>query len=543
MLEVLETLDGAAVVRWGHACVEGLVRHCDEINDLNVFPIPDSDTGTNLLFTMRAAVDSIARLVPENPTAHDVAAAMARGATTGARGNSGIILSQVMRGVAEATVDGPLTGRTLADALHAAATLVRGAVSVPVEGTVVTVLDCAAAAARTCARDSPVAEVATIAADAAVDALQRTRGQLDVLEAAGAVDAGGLGLVVLLDAMVAVITGVEPQRPRFVRERRNSAAPARDAAADSQLAQDYEVMFLLRETDENQVAILRRHLGQLGDSVIIVSDGDGCWSAHVHCRDAGAAVDAGLAAGRVHQVRINCFALDAANAGAVVESPTVDFADRGILAVVAGDGAAALYEGEGATVLRCDEPISATQLLKAIRAMDNREVLVLPNGALSAQELVAVGVAARDARRDVLLLPCSSMVQGLAALAVHDQMRIAVDDAFAMSEAASSTRWGSLRVAPGRALTLVGTCNEGDGLGLIGHEVVVIEADVAVAGRLLLDRVLGLGGELVTFLVGADAPAELVEQLSEHVSQHHQGVELMIYPGGQAGDLLQLGVE
>ncbi|WP_374101059.1 DAK2 domain-containing protein [Antrihabitans sp. YC2-6] len=545
---MLDALDGAALLRWANACVDGLIRHCDEINDLNVFPIPDSDTGTNLLFTMRAAVESVTRNAPPRASAHDVAVAMARGATTGARGNSGIILSQVMRGVAESTSDGPLTATSLRDALDSATVLVRGAVSVPVEGTIVTVLECAAVAARSCPADAPIADVATAAATAAAEALERTPTQLQVLSEAGVVDAGGLGLVVLLDVLVAVITGVAPRRPQFVRRRpvvreQKRRTPHSPRKPQSPAMQDYEVMYLLRETDEVRIAALRRSLGEIGDSVIIVSDGDGCWSAHVHCKDAGAAVEAGIDAGRIFQVRVNCFALDAEGGRRALETPVVGIADRGILALVEGDGAAALFRAEGATVLRCDEPISATKLLSAIRSMDNREVLVLPNGALSAHELVAVGVAARDAMRDVLLLPSSAMVQGLAALAVHDPMRIAVDDAFAMSEAASGTKWGSLRMATERALTLVGTCERGDGLGLIGNEVVIVESDVEDAGRKLLDRVLGLGGEMVTILVGAAASPGLVKTLSDHISRVHHGVEVMVYPSGQSGDLLQLGVE
>ncbi len=545
MLEVLDALDGDALQRWGHACVDGLVRHCEEINDLNVFPIPDSDTGTNLLFTMRAAMESVEQNTSGQPSAHEVAVAMARGATTGARGNSGIILSQVIRGLAESSQDGPLTSTTFRAALDVGASLVRSAVSVPVEGTIVTVLDCAAAAARECSDDTPIAQLAVRVADAAVEALERTPGQLAILGDAGAVDAGGLGLVVLLDALVWVITGFTPDRRHFVRAR-PAAIDAGAADADCTAIagkQDFEVMYLLADSDESRIATLRARLGELGDSVIIVDDGAGCWSSHVHCRDAGAAVEAGLAAGRVYQLRINCFALDEVNAARSQDKPLTGSADRGILAVVEGDGAAELYRSEGATVLRCDQPITATQLLAAIRKMGNREVLVLPNGALAAHQLVAVGVAARDTRRDVLLLPSSSMVQGLAALAVHDVLRIAVDDAFAMSEVAASTRWGSLRVAAERALTLVGTCEKGDGLGLIGREVVVIEADVEEASRKLLDRVLGLGGELVTMLVGADAPATLVAHLETHIAEHHPGVEVMVYPGGQKGDLLQLGVE
>ncbi|WP_454196419.1 DAK2 domain-containing protein [Nocardia sp. Marseille-Q1738] len=599
-------MDGMALLCWGRTCLTGLELRREEINALNVFPVPDADTGTNLLATMRAAV-AAAEAAAASPSAnsadsaaHTVAAAMAHGATVGARGNSGIILSQVLRGVAEAVRGGPLTADRLRDALARASALVREALSVPIEGTILTVLDCASAAAATCP-DQALGDVALAAADGAAKALGDTPFQLGVLRAAGVVDAGARGLVVLLDSLVSVTRGEAPTRPEYPRARE---AAMRSAPVDAEPR--YEVMYLLADADEAKVAALRARLAELGDSVVVVGDGDRSWSAHVHCADAGAAVEAGIAAGTLSRIRIEnvafgahheghdetvvpwadrrgggagtgSFAIvdetDAAegsgresaarvepapSGGAVVGSTAAGSqvagvlgaawisrppADRGILAVVAGDGAASLFEDAGAVVLAADPAVTATTLLAAIRRMPNREVLVLPNGALPAHELVAVGVAARDAHRDVLLLPSASMVQGLAALAVHDRGRIAVDDAFAMSEAAATTRWGSLRAATERALTLVGTCASGDGLGLVGHEVVVIDRDVRTAGRTLLDRLLAFGGELVTLLMGAEAPEELGAELAAHIAQGFPGVEVIVYSGGQHGDLVQIGVE
>ncbi|TJZ81704.1 DAK2 domain-containing protein [Rhodococcus oryzae] len=537
-------MDGEALLRWSRRCVDGLVARCEEINSLNVFPVPDSDTGTNLLFTMRAAAES-AEVVGPAASVGAVAAALARGAVAGARGNSGVILSQVLRGIAEVAGDEPLDARLLRGALNEAAVLATEAISIPVEGTIVTVLRHAAAAADGCPHDAALSVVAAEAADAAAEALARTPSQLSVLGAAGVVDAGGLGLLVILDALVGVVTGATPERQDIVVVPVTLASPGAvappSACADEPGDQDYEVMYLLSGSDSRRVDTLRSRLGELGDSVIIVGDGDGSWSVHVHCSDPGPAVEAGLAAGRTHDIRISCFALDETRAGRV--GRRADSTDRGVLAIVAGDGAADLFAGEGATVLRCDEPVTPDQLLDAIRGLDCGEVLVLPNGALSAPELVAIGVAARDESHEVLLLPCSSMVQGLAALAVHDPGRAAVDDVFAMSEAAATTRWGSLRVATERALTLMGTCEAGDGLGLIGREVVVIAPDPAEAGRRLIDQVLGVGGELLTLLLGAEIPAGFADLLSEHVAARHPGVEVLIYEGGQSGDLLQLGVE
>ncbi|MGW6701406.1 DAK2 domain-containing protein [Nocardia sp. NPDC055049] len=650
-----ESLDGPDLLVWARGCRTDLELRRAEIDALNVFPIADADTGTNLLATMRAAVATAERAVldAQDATSHLVAQALARGATTGARGNSGIILSQVLRGIAEAVVAGPLTGARLQEALRRSAVLVRTGLSAPVEGTILTVLDRAAAAAAEVAEPS-LEEVARAAAEGAARALSRTPTQLGVLRAAGVVDAGARGLLVLLDCLVAEVCGEAPARVRYTRGERADQGPhrrpddgdeqgatlpggsgdidhgpARDGEGEAvsdgreQRIRDdhdhrdrdadphFEVMYVISGTDETAAGGLRDRLAVLGDSVVVVGDGDSTWSAHVHCRDAGAAIEAGLAVGTVTSIRIESFAVTAPHSGhhepghhdhghhargadrlgarharggtgardnsavcAQVASGAGDrlsrpaegdvfpvtggardgrvfgdpaargvLADRGVLAVVAGAAATRLFEDAGAVVLRGDRQVDTSTLLTAIRRMPHREVLVLPNGALPAQELVAVGVAARDGSRDVLLLPSASMVQGLAALAVHDRGRIAVDDAFAMSEAAATMRWGALRAARVRALTMVGMCSPGDGLGLVGQDVVVIDPDVVGAGRILLDRMLGLGGELVTLLMGADTGPELAQVLAEHVTAGFPGVEVVVYSGGQQADLVQIGVE
>ncbi|MFZ2527990.1 MAG: dihydroxyacetone kinase, partial [Rhodococcus sp. (in: high G+C Gram-positive bacteria)] len=385
--------------------------------------------------------------------------------------------------------------------------------------------------------------------------------QLDVLAEAGVVDAGGLGLLILLDALVEAVTGQRPDRrltltTRPVPPMRSVTTPGTarattpgTARADSTHlhdsdSQDYEVMYFVGGSDEARVEMMRTRLDALGDSVAVVGDGSDTWSVHVHCCDPGAAVEAGLAAGRLRRVEITCFALDAVRTvgcDGTRQSPSTS--GRAVLAVVEGDGAARLFEAEGAVVVRADRPMTIPGLLDAIHAVDAPEVLVLPNGSLSDQNLVAVGAAARDDHRVVMFLPSRSMVQGLAALAVHDAGRESVDDAFTMTEAAASTRWGSLRIAQERALTWVGTCEPGDSLGLAGHDVVVIEHDLVAAGASLLDKVLAAGGELVTMLVGSDAPQGLTEQLAAHLDTHHPEVEVVVYHGGQGSDLLQLGVE
>ncbi|MXQ77644.1 DAK2 domain-containing protein [Rhodococcus rhodochrous] len=559
LLGAEDTVDGRALRRWVEFGVEALEQRRAEINSLNVFPVPDGDTGNNLLITLQAAAARIGGPVDGALTASDVADGLARGAFAGARGNSGIILAQALRGVADAVAGLTTVGaRDLAAAFSNAATLVTGALSAPAKGTIVSVLEAAADGATRVASetDATVCDVAVASADAAADALQRTTTQLDVLAEAGVVDAGGLGLLVLLDCLVEVTTGTRPDRRMVLAGASRPVVEPEivDERPDSD-QQEYEVMYLVGNSDDARMDALRSSLDALGDSVAIVAGEAGCWSVHVHCCDPGAAVEAGLAAGSLSRIDITCFALESARRGcgdgpvalgtatAAVRAESAGEQSRAVLAVVGGEGAAELFEAEGARVLRAEEISVPDELLEAIRALPSRDVLVLPNGALSAQDVVAVGARARRDDRDVMFLPSSSVVQGLASLAVHDPMRATVDDAFAMSEAASCVRWGSLRYANERALTWVGTCEPGDSLGLAGHDVVVIEHDLVTAGASLLDRILAAGGELVTMLVGADAPDGLVEQLVAHLDHRHPEIDVAVYQGGQRSDLLQLGVE
>ncbi|OZE74670.1 glycerol kinase [Rhodococcus sp. 15-649-2-2] len=559
MVDVLDSIDAAALRRWAYRCVDSLTARCDEINALNVFPIPDSDTGTNLMFTFRAAVESMRGAGPAADT-RAIGRALAVGAVAGARGNSGVIVSQLLRAVAEAAADGPLDTVSIQAMLRRAQVLVSDAVSVPVEGTMLTVL---AAADRDAAAHDANVDLSTLVidiAEATARALDSTTDQLVELREAGVVDAGALGLSVVFDALVEVVTGRIPPRRRYHRPQSRE----RTLVGDVSNATDgctgtpetvtvsthgrplgYEVVYVVHGIDDAQATALRAALSDLGDSVVVAGDGSGAWSAHVHTADPGAAVECGIGTGSVRGVRISCFGLAEFDAGVGDDArrgPALSVG-RDILALVAGDGAADLYVQEGATVVRCDEPIDSSVLQRAIVAAKHREVLVLPNGALSAQELVAVGAAARADGKDVMMLPCSAMVQGLAALAVHDVARAAVDDAFTMSEAAAGTRWGSLRIAQERSLTWVGMCEPGDSIGLAGQEVVIVAARPLDAGCRLLDQLLATGGEMVTVLVGAQASADFGDRLAEYVTGAHPGVDVVVYAGGQPGDLVQFGVE
>ena len=558
-------LDATALHDWAHTAVGDLLRHADEINRLNVFPVADSDTGANMLFTLRSALVEAEPAAASGDVA-EVAAALARGAADGARGNSGVILSQILRGLAdvmtEAKADTDLADSDLADidpallaaALRHAVVLVVSAMGGEVvDGTVVSVLQAAAeAVGQAAAEGAGLAQVLIGAGEAAAIALERTPDQLPVLAEAGVVDAGGRGLLVLLDALSATVTGHAPHRRAYqpgpaTAGHAVQSGPATAGHAFTEAgAPQFEVMYLVSACDSDAVDHLRGALERLGDSVALAPSVAERYSVHVHTDDAGAAIEAGLAVGAVSKIRVSALA-----GGRV--SPGGWSRQRAVLAVIDGDGAEQLFGQEGACVVRPDadlidpdDGVSAEQLLRALVDTGAAQVMVLPNGYVSAEDLVAGCTAAIGWGIDVVALPAGSMVQGLAALAVHDPSHQAVDDGYTMARAAAGSRHGSVRLAAEKALTWAGTCEPGDGLGISGDEVVVVAEDLVAAATRLIDLLMSSGGELVTVLIGAAAETagdDIATALDAHVHRHHPGTEFSSYRTGHRGDSLLIGVE
>ncbi|MFW0786772.1 DAK2 domain-containing protein [Gordonia sp. CPCC 206044] len=545
------TMNPALLRDWAHAAVDGLEALRGEINDLNVFPIPDSDTGSNMLFTMSAAADAADR-VPADAGSGAIARAMADGAVTSARGNSGIILSQVLVGLADAAELGPddtqLTFNQLWSAgLRLGSLAALRAVSDPREGTVLTVI---ATAAQTAAEhlDGSPGDLARAVADDCAEALERTPEQLPELADAGVVDAGGRGFLALADAMVAVLTGVAQRRRRYRGILIGGGAPGHQEndACSGGTDMDFEVMYLLDGTAGGQIGSLREFLNEIGDAVVIVGDSSGGagerFSVHVHTCEPGRAVEAGVVRGAVSDIRISCFALDAIRAQAATVEPPPRH-KRAVVAVVTGAGAADLFAEEGAAVVRADDGLTPSALAEAIRATDSAHVVVMANGKLTSQDLVTVTAETRSTQRSVVYLPTSSMVQCLSALAVHDAAEQPDADTYAMAEAAAATRWGSLRRAEGRMMTLAGTCEVGDVLGLIGSDVLVIAPDQTGAATALVDLMLATGGEMVTVMAGQDVDDAALDGVAEQMRRSYPGVELAVYRTGQPDQLIQVGVE
>ncbi|MFE1773892.1 DAK2 domain-containing protein [Streptomyces sp. NPDC059008] len=548
-------LDAAAVRSWCGLALEALGRERERIDAINVYPVADGDTGTNLYLTLESAARAVEAAFDGHASAGtapglaDAIGAMAHGALIGARGNSGTIVAQLLRGMTEvlaAADDGTDGGAdALRRSLRRAAAATYEAVAHPVEGTVLTVATAAAdAAERTAGGTGGAAEVAHAAHEGARSALRATPGQLAVLGRAGVVDAGGCGLVALLGALADALGGKVSATPVAVRadaplpEAAGCEAAARTAAegCGDPDGPAFEVIYLL-EADDAAVARLRTRLDGLGDSLVVVG-GDGLWNVHVHVDDAGAAVEAGIDAGRPYRIRITHF-------GGAGRAKEPAMAARAVVSVVPGDGLAGLCAQAGATPVsvRPGEPPASGELVQAIRQAHAREVMLLPNDPELRHTAAAAAEQARTEGVRVALIPTRAAVQGLAALAVHEPGRSFDEDVVAMTSAAGATRYAELALAERQSWTMAGVCQAGDVLGLIDGDVAVIGSDLTRTATTVLDRMLSAGGELVTLVLGADAPDSLAERLERHVRERHLAVDTVVYEGGQHAAPLLIGVE
>jgi DAK2 domain fusion protein YloV len=550
-----EALDAAQVRRWCRVGLAELGRAREEIDAMNVFPVADGDTGTNLFLTMEAATEAVEVLL-EGASAGECVRALVRGALVGARGNSGVILSQMLKGAADvvlaildpsvgasgaaARAAGPPTAEVAAGAFARAAALAYAAVARPVEGTMLTVARAGAdAAAGLATAGDDLAHVVGGAAAAAREALVRTPLQLEALARAGVVDAGGRGLTVLYDALAAVVSGLTPMSPpprAHIPVREVQAGGCADAGGPS-----FEVMYLL-DADEAGVTRLRAELAARGDSLVVVG-GEGLWNVHVHVHvdDVGPALEAGLRAGRPHGIRVS--GLDGAPAGrAAAQRGT---AARAVLALAPGPGLAGLLADAGAVVVEnlSGRRPSTSTLLESIRGTRAGEVVLLPNDRDGRAACEAAAEQARGLGVRAAVIPTVASVQALAALAVHEAGRRFDDDVVAMTSAAGATRHGEILVAGADAITTAGVCRAGDVLGLIDGDVVTIGRDPETIAFELVGRLLRGGGELVTLIGGVGAAPGMVARLESTLRRERPEVDCVAYEGGQHEHPLLIGVE
>jgi DAK2 domain fusion protein YloV len=533
-------LDAAAVRSVITGFRDALRAHQEELNRLNVYPVPDGDTGTNMTLTLESVVSELGSA--EGMT--EVCQAIAHGSLMGARGNSGVILSQILRGLADTLR--PLdvaAGDDVVRALQTAADAAYQAVMRPVEGTILTVIRAAADAVQPM-QGVALVDVLDAASVAARDAVARTPELLPVLKEAGVVDAGGHGFTLLIDAFLAVVDG------RPVREPQVVATPV---AVEAHLAGDvsslrYEVMYLL-EADDVTIPAFKNTWATLGDSIVVVG-GDGLWNCHVHTDDIGGAIEAGVEAGRPRQIRVTDlleqveeeqWVRDRTDTAAP-EPARADVA-TGVVAVGVGEGIGRLLASVGVhEVVAGGQSMnpSTAQILDAVERCPGKAVVVLPNN----KNIIPVARQV-DALSDksVAVVPTTSVVEALAALVAYDPDASLDQNEAAMVEAAARVAAGEVTQAVRDSVAECGPISSGDWLAISRDGIRVATSSAAEAAIALVDELVDEDSEIVTVLVGAEARGADIQRVREHLEFAHPHVEVEVHEGGQPLYPYLIGVE
>jgi DAK2 domain fusion protein YloV len=530
--------DVEVVRKLAEAALASLEANRERLDDLNVYPVPDGDTGTNLTMTVRAVVDAVdsTSAASRESLARDVS----RGALMGARGNSGVIFSQILRGAADVlgSIDGePIDAAATALALRGASNAAYAAVRKPVEGTMLSVIRELAEEAEAQAANGapPVPELLRELVRRAEEAVARTPEQLQVLKDAGVVDAGGAGLLELVRGVTAAVRGEplpEPPPPK--------AGIGLEAVHRELSKYRYCTTFLV-EGEQLDHDALEAEFERLGDSLLVVGDSSAI-KVHVHTDDPGRALSIGTRAGTIGGVEI-----------ANMHEQTHEREERlaaaistsGVVAVVAGDGNRRLFESLAEPVgpIRIVEGgqsmnPSTADLVSAVQSLNATEAIVLPN---NANVLLAAEHAAANADRPVEVVASTSIPAGLAALLAFDGSRAAVENAAEMRDAIAAVATGEVTVAS-RDVELDGVAiRKGSWLGLAEDKPVVSDRDFDDVAFAVADRLLGGSRGLLTVLVGEDAPP--LEELLQRVEAAHPGVEIDVQQGGQPHYALLLSAE
>ena len=526
------TPDLDAVRGWVDASLASLEASRQRIDDLNVYPVPDGDTGTNLTLTVRSLRDSLSESEAEERVA--IARDVTRGALMGARGNSGVILSQIVRGAAEALGEVErIDVRTVASALRSASAAAYRAVRRPVEGTMLSVIRELAEEAES-RSGAEVRDVLLSLVPRGEAAVARTPQQLDVLREAGVVDAGGAGLLELVRGLAAGATGEEmPEAPAALE------AVGVDAIHQEQSLYRYCTVFLVEGESLDRDA-LEEELERLGDSLLVVGDATAL-KVHVHTDDPGKALSLGTAAGTIDRVEIaNVHEQAQRREGRLL----VALADRprtGVVAVVVGDGNRRLFQSLGAAKIveggQTMNP-STADLLAAIESVDGDEVLLLPN---NSNVILAAEQAAGLASKPVEVIAADSIPAGLAAMVPFDTERSAAENAAEMREAVEAVSTGEVTVAS-RDVEMNGVAiRKGAWLGLADGEAVAGGDDFDEVAGAVVERLLAGPRGVLTLLTGDEQPQ--LDALLERIAKRHPEVELDVQAGGQPHYPLLLSAE
>jgi DAK2 domain fusion protein YloV len=551
---VLDTLGAPELCRVISTFRDGLRSHQELINRLNVYPVPDGDTGTNMALTLESVTEELAGL--ESPDLEATGAAITHGSLMGARGNSGVILSQLLRGIAEGLTGSaePPGPRQLSEALTIADQLAREAVMRPVEGTILTVARGAAVEARVAAdAGKSLVDVAEASRAGAAEALARTPSLLPVLEQAGVVDAGGAGYLLLFDALLCVLDGRSMPSPPLVPdagfsplnpEAPGMAAPTGGVAdLEANLAGlRYEVMYLLEAPDAT-IASFKEVWAGLGDSIVVVG-GDGLWNCHIHTDDIGAAIEASLDAGRPRTIRVTDLLEQveeerwvregAGTAGSgPAETPPGPAPTTGVVAVATGDGIGRIFRSLGVQGLiaggQSMNP-STAELVEAVEAVRSDQVILLTNNG----NIRPVAERVNDlTAKSVWVVPTDTIAEGFAALLAYDPEAEGAVNAEGMEASAQKVVPGEVTRAVRDSDSRVGPITAGEWLGLSRQGIEVVDDSLAGAACSLLEILVTEDHDLVTIIEGEGSGAADTRRITEWIRDQRPHLETEVHHGGQ----------
>jgi DAK2 domain fusion protein YloV len=524
MMRVIDTCSGQELAEMFGSATLWLEKNADQINSLNVFPVPDGDTGINMLLTMRSAVEEASRSVDRSASA--IVRAIAHGALMGARGNSGVILSQILRGLAT-TLDEKdrLEGSDLIAGLVAGSSLAYKAVSRPVEGTILTVVREASVAAQGVSTTNDLSAIMEATASAARDTVARTPTLLDVLREAGVVDAGGLGLYVIFEGFLRYLRG-ETDGFEIPAPISDAHIGAGISAAEQTFGYCTEFIIEGRNLNPNQV---RERLESMGQSVLVVED-ENLVRVHVHTLDPGVALSYATSLGTLRQVKVQNMDEQHEEFVAHKKPPQIGIAT---VAVVSGEGMEDVFRSLGVTAVVAGGQTmnpSTQELLKAVESVPSDKVILLPNNpniVLSAEQARALST------KSMAIVPAETIPQGVSALLAFNNEADLEANVVAMKEAMSAVRTVEVTRAVRSAKFGDHVMKNGDAIAFLDGELAGVGGHIPRLVNEVLSQIELSRCEVVTVYYGADTGDAEAEAIAEALRREHPHLNVEAIHSGQ----------
>ena len=536
-----ETLDAKNLASLMYCFRDSLQEHKESLNSLNVYPVPDGDTGSNMAATLNAVVSEIESL-EENIEMEKIINAISHGSLMGARGNSGVIISQILRGfVAKIKTAGleTIDAGLFSEALSESASAAYEAVGNPVEGTILTVVrEAAEATEKAVPSKCDLLSLGEIAREAAKHSLDSTPELLPVLARAGVVDAGGSGFLLMLDSLLHVIDGRPMPEPEVVTVSVDSLVlDVHDDMSSS--ATRYEVMYFL-EAPDDLIPDFKKAWSEIGDSIVVVG-GENIWNCHVHTNNIGAAVEAGISVGKPYEIRVTDLFEEIADNH--YDHDIADPVGCSVIAVANGSGIGEIFRSLGATRIvsggQSMNP-STADLLEAAEATASEHVIILPNNS----NIVAVAEQVNSqTSKTVRVVETHTVTEGFASLLGYDPEATSEKNQTGMSEASQMVESGEVTTAVRDSTSEIGEIKKGNFLGLQKGKVTVVAENIVEAATALLKKMIIDEHEIVTLISGEDSNEEETDEILAWINVEHEDLEVEVHEGGQPLYPYYIGIE